>query len=341
MKKYLALLLCLVMALSLVACGEKEEAPAPDPAPEQSDGGEVAQPSAADVFPERDIALELGYAAGAGADLTSRAVMPFVEDILGCNIVISYNPGSGGELSFTKLALNTPNDGYNWAWYCLPNAAVFPIQSDACEYSNDQLMPVCQISYDPCSFVVREDSPFQTLQDLMDYAKEHPGELTISHSGVGGDDFLANVTFMQKTGLELTQVAYSNGSGEAIPALLGGHIDVATFNATEFSQYEGLRMLGVMDTERCSVVPDVPTFAEQGVDLVMITNRGFAVPAGTDKAIVDKIAAAVEETLSNPEFLKKAEDLKLLIDYKGPDEFAELVKTFEKDVQATYDANPW
>lgn len=332
MKKRICALLAGILLLgTLTACGSKTN----------SGSTNNSSTNAADTFPTKDITLMLGFAAGAGADLTSRAIMPFVEDILGKSIVIDYNAGSGGELSFTQLALNTPADGYNWTWICTPHLVVYPISRDTCEYTIDQIQPVCQISYDPCIFAVPEDSQFNTLADLVTYAKAHPGEVTIGNGGVGGDDFIANMKFMKAAGVELTQVAYANGAGEEITAVLGKHVDVATFNASEFSNYEGLKLLGVMSEERVDIIADTPTFKEQGYDVTMSSDRGFAVPAGTDMAIVNKIADAIEQTMANPEFQQKAADLKLLLNYRGPDEFKAYIEDYSVSMQALYDSDPW
>ena len=335
MKKFLSILLAAMMLLgTLTACGTKDDAPG-------NSQNEDPATSAADTFPKGDITLMLGFAAGAGADLTSRAIMPFVEDILGTNIVIDYNAGSGGELSFTELALNTPKDGYHWTWICTPHVAVYPVSRDTCEYTIDQIQPVCQIAYDPNIFAVQESSPFNTLADLVSYAKAHPGEVTIGHTGVGSDDFIAGMKFMEAADVELNSIAYANGTGDEITALLGGHIDVGVFNASEYSNYEGLKLLGTMASERVEIIPDCPTFIEQGYDIIMSSDRGFAVPAGTDMAIVEKIAAAVEETINNPEFQKKAADLNLLLNYRGPEEFTKYIQDYSVQMQELYNSNPW
>ena len=340
MKKVFGILLATSMIIGILAgCGEKS---APAPADGGSNNTTQSTPaSAGDTFPEKDITLMLGFAAGAGAGLTSRATMPFVEEILGTSIVIDYNAGSGGELSFTELALNTKADGYHWTWICTPHLAIYPISRDTCEYTIDQIQPVCQIAYDPNIFAVQEDSPFNTIEDLVKYAKEHPDEVTIGHTGVGSDDFIAVMKFMEAADVDLNQIAYANGTGEEITALLGGHIDVGVFNSSEFSSYEGLKLLGVMASERVSIIPDTPTFNEQGYDLIMSSDRGFAVPAGTDMDIVNKIADAVEETLNNPEFQQKAADLKLLLNYRGPDEFKAYIENYSLAMQELYNSNPW
>ena len=292
-----------------------------------------------DSYPSKPITLTLGWAAGGGADLTARAIMPYVEQILGQSIVITYNAGAGGELSFVELA-NDPPDGYNWAWTVTPHLLSFPISRET-EYQLEDIMPIANIAYDPGIIAVTEDSPFNTLQDLVDYCKENPGELTFGNGGTGGDDFIGLLLFAKEADIEITQVAYSEGTGSQISALLGGHIDVAAFNASEASQYDGIKLLGVMAEERVSIIEDIPTFIEQGYDVVMSSDRGFSAPAGTPKEIVQKIADAVEQAMQDPGFIEAAENLSILTEFMGPDEYQAYLEDYREDLQAIYDENPW
>ena len=127
--------------------------------------------SLAEDWPTKPINLVLGWSAGGGADLTSRAVMqPFVEKILGTKIVISYKTGSGGEISFVNLKNSRP-DGYNYAWTVTPHLVSFPV-SRKTAYQLEDLCPVANIAYDPGVFAVKGDSQFNTLEDLVEYCKK-------------------------------------------------------------------------------------------------------------------------------------------------------------------------
>ena len=96
-----------------------------------------------------------------------------------------------------------------------------------------------------------------------------------------------------------------------------------------------------MSEERVDIIPDVPTFKEQGYDVIMSSDRGFSAPAGTPSEIINKMAKAVEDTLNNPEFIEKAEKLNLLIKFMGPEEYKEYLYEYRDNLQKIYDSNPW
>ena len=297
----------------------------------------------AENWPKKTINLVLGWAAGGGADLTSRAVMqPFVEKILGQKVIISYKTGGGGEISFVQLK-NARKDGYNYAWTVTPHLVSFPI-SRKTAYQLEDIMPVANIAYDPGILAVVQDSPFKTLKDLVDYCKANPGKVLFGNGGVGGDDFIAIRLFAKAAGIDIIQVAYSEGTGTQISGLMGGHINVAAFNASEAKQYtEGgqIRLLGVMSKERVTIIPDVPTFLEQGYDVQMSSDRGFSAPAGTPKEIVEKFAGAVEQAMKDPEFIKVAEKLNLLLKFMGPEEYSKYLYDYRENLKKIYAENPW
>jgi tripartite-type tricarboxylate transporter receptor subunit TctC len=299
--------------------------------------------SLAEDWPTKPINLVLGWSAGGGADLTSRAVMqPFVEKILGTKIVISYKTGSGGEISFVNLKNSRP-DGYNYAWTVTPHLVSFPV-SRKTAYQLEDLCPVANIAYDPGVFAVKGDSQFNTLEDLVEYCKKNPGKVTFGNGGTGGDDFLAVLLFSKAANVDIIQVAYPEGTGTQISGLMGGHIDVAAFNASEAKQYtEGgqIKLLGVMSNDRVSIIPAIPTFSEQGYKVIMSSDRGFSAPAGTPKEIVDKFASAVEQAIKDPEFIKRAEKLNLLIKFMGPDEYAQYLRDYRENLKQVYAENPW
>jgi tripartite-type tricarboxylate transporter receptor subunit TctC len=294
-------------------------------------------------WPKKPITLIIGWAQGGGADITSRAVFhPFVEKILGQKIIITNKTGAGGEISFVELANSRP-DGYTFGWTVTPNLVSFPI-SRKTQYQLKDLEPVSNITYDPGVFVVPIDSPLNSLKDIVKYANENPGKMTIGNGGTGGDDFIAVELFKQACKCDITQVPYAEGTGAQISGLLGGHIMVSAINATESQSYaEGgkVKVLGVMNEERVDIIPDVPTFTEQGYDIISGSFRGFSAPAGTPKPIIEKMASAVADTMKNPEFLKRAKNLKLIVKYMGPDDYKKFLYDFKKKVKVIYDAVPW
>ncbi len=294
-------------------------------------------------WPKKPITLIIGWAQGGGADITSRAVFhPYVEKIMGQKIIITNKTGAGGEISFVALAHSKP-DGYTFGWTVTPNLVSFPV-SRKTQYQLEDLEPVANITYDPGVFVVPTDSTLTSLKDIVEYANNNPGKMTIGNGGTGGDDFIAVELFKQACNCDITQVPYAEGTGAQISGLLGKHIMVSAINATEALSYVEagkVKILGVMNEERVDIIPDVPTFKEQGFNVISGSFRGFSAPAGTPKPIIEKMATAVSDTMKSPQFLKRAKNLKLILKYKGPDEYKAFLYDFREKVKAIHKKVPW
>ncbi|MGI6037757.1 MAG: tripartite tricarboxylate transporter substrate binding protein [Limnochordia bacterium] len=292
-------------------------------------------------WPSKPITMQVAWSAGGGSDITARLLMPYVEEIIGGSIIVVNRPGAGGEIGFTELAKAAP-DGYYFGWTNTPNSVAFPIARET-NYQIEDFAPVANVIYDPGVLVVRTDSPYQTLEDFIADARQKPNTLTVGNSGTGGDDYIAVATLENMTGISVNQVPFE-GAAPNITAVLGGHVSAGAINASEVKPYVEsgqMRVLGLMDTERCHLIPDVPTFRELGYDVVSGSARGFSAPAGTPREIVEKMAAAVEQAMQNPDFLKKAEEAFLLLKFMGPDEYQAYLFEVRDTIQALYDQNPW
>ena len=303
----------------------------------------TAAGTAAAQYPERPIQMIVAYSAGGGTDVAARTLAPYLEKYLGNNasITVLNRPGAGGEVGFTALA-NAEPDGYTIGFINTPNIATIPIERET-RYSLDSFQPIGNIVDDPGVFAVLPDSEYQNLDDLVAAAKERPGELTFSSTGIGSDDHLAMLKFERQSGADFRHVPFE-GSAPARAALLGGHIDIGVINAGEAMPYveEGqLRLLGQMGEERWEGAADVPTFKEQGYDLVSGSQRGIAAPAGMPQEYVDALAAAIEKATQDPEFQQKAMEQAMPLRYLAPAEYQELLNATGQQAQQIWEENPW
>lgn len=294
-------------------------------------------------YPERPITMIVAYSAGGGTDVAARTLAPYIEKYLGdgASITILNKPGAGGEVGFTELANATP-DGYTIGFVNTPNALTIPFERET-RYSVDSFQPIGNVVDDPGVFAVLPDSPIKTLDDLVAAAKEKPGELTFGSTGIGSDDQLAMMKFERISGADLRHVPFE-GSAPARTALLGGHIDVGVINAGEAMPYveEGqLRLLGQMGAERWEGAPEVPTFKEQGYDVVSGSQRGIAAPKGMSQEHIDALAAAIEQAIQDPEFRQQAEDQALPLRYLGPAEYQELLNQASSEAEQIWNETPW
>ena len=289
-------------------------------------------------YPEKLITFIVGYSAGGSTDIMARLLAEGLEEVLGQKIIILNKEGAAGELAWTELA-NAKPDGYTIGTINLPGMiANTIIRPDTTKYSVDDFELIANIVLDPDTCSVNSNSPFQNLNDLIEYAREHPKAVTIGNDGIGTSSYMDYQYIDSIMNIETTKVPFG-GAAESSAALLGNHIMASGLHLGEVSQYlnvGSLRALGVMMEERSPDYPDIPTFKEQGVDIVSASARGIIVPKGVSKEIIELLTNATKKVFYSDEFQKKAKDLWPLVfmaneQYKkffeGQQEFAK--KLFE------------
>lgn len=263
-------------------------------------------------FPTKPITIYCGYEAGATVDLTTRGVANEAEKVLGVPVVVENHAGGSGAVAATLLASKKP-DGYILA--AVPTAQLILVSL---------MVPV---TFDPLkdfTFIatsvknnggicVRNDSPFKTLQDLIEYARKNPRVLSYSSTGLGGPTTLVMELLAKQANVKFKHVPYKGGA-PATTALIGGHVDF-TAGAGIHRKYvkQGIfRMLAVTLTdERDPEFPDIPTMKDLGYeDLPPNTHMVFA-PKGLPDPISKKLEAAFVKAADSPEFRKLALSLGL------------------------------
>jgi tripartite-type tricarboxylate transporter receptor subunit TctC len=284
-------------------------------------------------YPERAVEIIVAWSAGGSTDVVARILAGELEKILGQRFLVINKPGAGGEIGFTEIALAKP-DGYTIGMINIP-AAITPylFRPEACKYTIESFTPIANIITDPGTVTVRADSPFNTLEDFVEYAKEHPGALPIANDGIGASSHLNQLVFEYVAGIELNKVPFA-GDAPQRAAVLGGHIAACGIKGSEAYPYvkEGtMRILGVMTKKRVSFLPDVPTFEEQGYPVFAFSARGVVAPKGLPVEIRKILADAIAKVVASPEFVEKAQTkLKMPIDYIAGDEYVEFLKEQDK-----------
>lgn len=288
MKKTIGALLAVCLTLTLAACSSNSNSPS------SNDG------NAADSYPSENITLVVPWAAGGGTDLIGRQIAAQLESSLNTNIVVENVTGGSGAVGF-KQATGSPADGYT---ICMTTSSLL-LQ----KYANDTYVEytdfdhVCIFNFDACGLIVSADAPYNTVEEFVEYAKANPG-LTCANSGAGTMWHTCALQFSDLVGVEFTHVPYDSGN-DACVAVAGGHADltmVSVAEAASLLQAGQLKVLAIGLDERSEDFADIPTFIEQGYDLTGGVFRAFAVPAGTDEAIVEKLANAVKDVYDSDEF---------------------------------------
>lgn len=297
--------------------------------------------SEASSYPSKTVEATVGWSAGGGGDIVFRALAEvFPKYANGQTMVIKNVAGASGITGAVEF-LDAPADGYaimHWN-----NATMAKTHlSDTPITGADTFKTVCQIVSSYNYIVVKADSKYQTLNDLISDVKANPKTVTCGNAGAQGGNHLAALLFEQATGIEMVHVPYSGG-GPAITGLLAGEVDCVMANAPEgITNVENgqLRILAVFSENRYSSFPEVPTAKEEGVDCVLPQWRTVVVPKDTPDAIVEKLAAIIKSCCEDSTFIDKMTSLSVEVTYKNPTDatafmksedarFAELAKTLK------------
>lgn len=265
-------------------------------------------------WPEKGKIITIIVPFGAGAaDSQARIMAAFLEKELGVPVQVVNKPGAAAQTGLTELAKSKP-DGYTIGLSPLPtayNTYLDPERKAA--YGRRDLVQVANQVVDPQAIGVKADSPYKSLKDLLEAAKARQGQFKAATAGLLGNDHLGILLLGQTAGVKLNPVHF-DGGGAAVTALLGGHVDVGVHTIGAFApsaKSEKVRLLAVMDRERSKFFPDVPTLQELGYKGEMGSYRGFSVPAGTPKEVVDMLSAAIKKGSETDDVKKKMDEMML------------------------------
>ncbi len=256
-------------------------------------------------YPERPIMLMVSYGAGGATDFQARIVTMTAgnEDALGMPIAIINKPGAGGRVGWNWFASQAEADGYTMGAYNIPHFIAQSIEGGV-SYGADSFEPIANWGADPAVFVVAADSPFNSMGDVVEYAKENPGKLTFSGAGLFVGHHIAALQLEKAAGVKLAYIPSNKGGAGAMKSVIAGEVLGGVNNLSDaFRAREAgnVKILGVFDLERNDFLPDVPTLMEQGFDIdnASVNFRGVMVPKGTPQGIIDKLAATVPAMFEN------------------------------------------
>ena len=268
----------------------------------------VSVPSLAE-FPQKPLSLTVSYSPGGATDFQARIVTMVAtnKDYLGQPIVILNKPGSGGRVGWNYFASRGSTDGYELSAYNVPHFIAQSIKFKT-KYNIDNLEPIANWGADPAVFVVGKDSPFNSVSDMVKYAKENPGKVTVSGAGLFVGHHIAFLQIQKETGVKLTYVPHKGGA-PALKSVIGGQVKAGVNNLSDaYRSRDSLKIIGIADLQRNKeFLPNVPTFKEQGynVDDSSVNFRGVMVRKGTPQAVIDRLADAFPKMFENKRVLKQ------------------------------------
>lgn len=299
MKKFLALALAAAMSLTMVACGSSKT-----PAASGSTGSGGSSSAESVDFPgNKQVSLIVPYSAGGASDTVARIYASELEQSLGTSVVVSNVTGASGAIGLEQVRNSNP-DGYTIAY--MPVESTMLKALGFTDLSTDDFRFIGRAMTIPAAVTVRADAPWDTFEDFINYAKEHPGEVQVGNSGTGSIWHIAAASIEKECGVEFTHVPF-DGAAPAVAALLGDNIQAVTVSPSEVKNNVDsgdFKVLCVLGESRSSVVPDVPTAQELGIDITIQGWGGFAVPKDTPQAVIDILEKA-SETAINSDSVKK------------------------------------
>ncbi len=280
-------------------------------------------------YPTKPIEIVVPAGAGGDTDLNTRTMAKYLEKELGTTMIITNVNGAGGTTG-TKKVLDSKPDGYTVLSY--HNSTLISKILGLTDYTySDFDVAGMGVMDKGNAFVINNKSEFENLDDLIAFAKENPEKVTVA-TEVGSFTHLQLLAFEEATGTKFNIVDVG-GASDKITALLGGRIDIIPTQLGLVNSYVesgDFRALGIMSDERLKAAPDVPTFKEQGVDLVMDKFFFWGFPKGTPQEIVDTFTKALEKVVANEEYQKEMEGYMVEPVYLNPAEANELMEKEDK-----------
>ena len=347
-RKALAFLLAAAMVATMAGCGDStsssssSDSAATDTAASEAedtsaDASADAAGSADGFYAGKTVEMIVPWGAGGGADTAVRLICTYIEQELGCTIVVNNVTGGGGSIGLNQM-VTADADGLTLA-YVANTDSNGDLMLEGCPYTVDDFAPICQFASDPHIILASNDSGITDLDSLI---AAGDGKTLW---GIGGAwthwDFL-KLEFEEATGTSYKRMVYDGGAA-VITDIMNGDCTVGTpFVSEALAAIDAGEAVAIAITsaERNDACPDIPTVAELiGKDFDSTMWRGFAAPAGTDEAVLQEFAAAVGAAVENEEYVAAAVEAGVTPSFIGYDDFQTFWTENHESVKAYYEAN--
>jgi len=290
-------------------------------------GGEALAQS----YPARVIKLVVPFTPGSPNDVMARLLTQHLAPRLGQPVIIDNKPGGGTIIGTDAVAKSAP-DGYNIVIATFAHA-VNPSLQPKLPYPQDKAFAaITLIGKGPNVLVVRADSPYKTVKDIVDAARAKPGTLNYASQGNGTSAHLAGEMFTNLAKVRMTHVPY-RGAGPAITDLMGGQVDMIFGTAaavSPFVQSGKLRAVAVTSPQPSPSFKGIPTIAATVPGYAVESWYGLYAPAGTPQDVIQKLSAAAKKAARSPEFIKRIEQEGLVVTASDPAELDRYVQAEEE-----------
>jgi tripartite-type tricarboxylate transporter receptor subunit TctC len=294
----------------------------------------VASEGGAQDFPSRTIRLLVGFPAGGPSDVPARLIAEQMKAALGQSVVVENKTGAAGMIALREM-LGEARDGHTLL-LCSYLDATNTLLYKSAVYKIDDIAPVSMVSKAYYAFTVPNSVPVLTMQEFIAYAKARPGQLNYGKVGAGSITELLAKQLEKVAGITMVGVPFK-GTGEALQEVIGGRLHLAVSPVSlALPQYESdhVKVLGVTSTERLAVMPSVPTLIEQGVPIANYGWWGMCAPAGTPRAVIDKLNAVVSVAVASPGYKRSMQKQGAVPMSSTPDQMASIIADTVKNFDA-------
>lgn len=288
----------------------------------------AASASHAQEWPQRPIRLIVPFAVGGNTDGIARVTAERLTNALGQTVVVENKPGANGMIAAQQVQ-RAPSDGYTLLVAAMPVIAILPKISSVPYDPIKDFVPVTNLGSNPFVLGVNKNVPAKNVKEFVEMVKAAPGKYNFASGGSGSVSHLSGALFQKRAGLDMMHINYK-GDAPAMAGLIGGEVTMyfGNFSALAPQAKSGaIHLIGVSSEKRSPQFPDVPTIAESYPGFRTETWNGLMAPAGTPRAIVERIAREVQKIAKDPVYIERMTNFGVDIVADTPEHFAQTIKT--------------
>jgi tripartite-type tricarboxylate transporter receptor subunit TctC len=292
--------------------------------------GAVAAHAQSAPWPSRPVKIIVPFPASGATDMITRALGQKLSAELGQPFVIENRPGAASAIG-SEIVYRAPPDGYTLLMGTSSSLVNNRFLYKKLSYDPDSFEQISLVCITPLVLIANTSLPADNLAGIVQYAKANPGKVNYASYGTGTISHLATALLAQRTGLSMAHIPYK-GAAEALPALMGGHVMLYTdtiVSSIALIKAGKVKPIGMTTARRTTVLPNVPTIAEQGLPgFQLVPWYGLVAPKGTPKEALDRLRTAMAKVMQTPEFINELAQVgaELPADGFGPAEFAAMMK---------------
>jgi tripartite-type tricarboxylate transporter receptor subunit TctC len=284
---------------------------------------------AQEIWPQRQVNVVVPFAAGGSTDLIARILAQHMQTKFGTPFVVENRAGAGGSIG-TGYVAKAAGDGYTVLVGTVSSNAINAFLYTKLTFDVERdFQPVSLLALLPNLLFVNPKIPAKTVTEIVEYLKANAGKVNFGSSGIGTSSHLSSVMFQLATGTTMTHVPFRS-TGEVMNSMIGGHIDLAIDSMTTawpHARAGTVRAIAVTTPQRSTTAPDLPTIGETVPGFQATAWQGLFTPAGTPRAVLDKLAAEAKRILELAEVAAQLKDLGAQPAPSGPEQFADFLKS--------------